>query len=121
MNIFKRNIAENRATHRADGIRNRLIDTIAHSRPLGIIQIEVYKDGRHAEERIDRRNVKDAGLDVETFFDYVLLDLVSLVDERTIAEGKEEITFYADGLASTETVAIRVKERGEDREGSSNQ
>lgn len=86
-----------------------------------IIQIEVYKDGRHAEERIDRRNVKDAGLDVETFFDYVLLDLVSLVDERTIAEGKEEITFYADGLASTETVAIRVKERGEDREGSSNQ
>lgn len=86
-----------------------------------IIQIEVYKDGRHAEERIDRRNVKDAGLDVETFFDYVLLDLVSLVDERTIAEEKEEITFYADGLASTETVAIRVKERGEDREGSSNQ
>ena len=86
-----------------------------------IIQIEVYKDGRHAEERIDRRNVKDAGLDVETFFDYVLLDLVSLVDERTIAERKEEAVIYADGLASTETVAICVKERGEDCEGSSDQ
>lgn len=67
-----------------------------------VIQIEVYKDGRHAEERIDRRNIKDAGLDVETFFDYVLLNLASLVDGRIVAEGG------AEGVAKTDSDSITV-------------